>query len=460
MKRPLTLCSVLLLSACSIAQPSKPILHADVPQSWVSEKIASAPYEQHDWISAFGDETLVRLVDEALANNNDLKVTAASLDRAIAQAKQAGADLLPRADLNASGTRRDVSGVSSGSPSNDFSVSLDVSWEADVWGRIRAGNRAAEYDYYAAEYDLEAAKQSIAAQTAKAYFLAIETTRQLELAKGFEENLQETLDVTEAFYNEGLTSLRDTHVIRADLARAKESVQNAESAKLHALRSLELLLGRYPGADVETVALFPALPDFVPAGIPSDVLERRPDIRAAERRVASAFYRIEQAQAAKLPSITLTGALGWNSPELSELTDPTNLIWNVASNLLFPIFNAGKLDAAVDIETAEQKSALANYQQTALNAFSEVENALSDEQLYRTRQDNLNEAYVNARESEAIADENFKIGEMDLLDLLQIKGTTITTNIDRTRSQRELLEQRVNLHLALGGGVEDIKINR
>ena len=458
------LCIALTLSACSASQSTRPVLHADIPQSWVSEKTKSTPYQHNNWIAAFGDETLVSLVNEALANNNDLQTTVAALDRANAEAKQAGADFAPVIDLNTSAERSDYGqsggiGLGGSSLSNDFGVSLNVSWEADVWGRIRAGDSAAEYEYYAAEYDLEAAKQSIAGQTAKAYFMALESTKQLELANGFEANLQKNLDVTEAFQNEGLSSKRDTYVIKADLARAKERVQNAQSSKLHALRSLEVLLGRYPAADIATGVAFPSLPHPVSAGIPSDVLERRPDIRAAERRVAAAFYRIEGAKAAKLPSITLTGSFGKNSDALNTLTDPASLIWNVAGSLLFPVFNAGKLDTAIDIETAEQKNAIANYQQTTLDTFFEVETALSNEQLYRTRQNNLDDAHTNAKSSEDIADENFKIGEIDLLDLLQIKGITITTNIDRIRSQRELLEQRVDLHLALGGDIKPSNIN-
>ena len=452
------LCMALMLPCCSLPKFTKPVLHADIPQSWVSGNSDAASSEQDNWIASFGDETLAKIVNESLANNHDLQIAAAALDRAVAESKQARAKLAPTMNLNSSATRNDMGQSGGGeSPTNEFGLSLDVSWEADVWGRIRAGNKAAAYDYYAVEYDLEAARQLFAAQTIKAYFLAIETTRQLALSQSFEANLQKTLDVTQAFYDQGLTSLQDTHVIKADLARAKESVQNAHSAQLHALRSLEILIGRYPAADIATGAAFPAMPDPIAVGIPSDVLESRPDIRAAERRVAAAFYRIEQAKTAKLPTITLTGSYGRNSSQLSNLTDPTNMIWNVAGGLLFPIFNAGKLDAEIDIKTTEQETAIANYKKTALNTFLEVETALSNEDLFRTRQKHLDDAFVNAQASEMIADAHFKIGEIDLLDLLQIKGSTITTNSNRIRAQRELLDQRVNLHLALGGTINPMQ---
>lgn len=454
-KHAFAACAALTLSACSVATAIKPTLQIDLPSSWASSKDGATPYQAQDWIVQFSDDTLINLVNEALANNHNLKIAAANLARATAEVKQAGAEFLPSLDLKTNSTRSksSLSQFGGGAPRNEFGVSLDLSWEVDMWGRIRAGSQAIEYEYYAAEYDYAAAQQSLAAQTAKAYFSAIETTLQLELAEGYAANIEKTLAVTTAFYQEGLSSLQNIHVIKADYARAKESVQNAKSTQLSALRSLELLLGRYPGADMTIASVFPTMPNPVASGIPSDVLERRPDIRAAERRVAAAFYRIEQSEAAKLPAINLTASYGRNSNELNKLTDPASLVWNLAGNLLFPIFNSGSLDAQVDIQTAEQKSAIASYQQTAFASFSEVETALSNEHLFRVRQTNLNDAYSHAKQSEIIADENFKAGEIDLLDLLQIKGSTITTNIDRIRAQRELLDQRINLHLALGGSV-------
>src|SRR5690606_37605339 len=147
----------------------------------------------------------------------------------------------------------------------------------------------------------------------------------------------------------------------------------------------------------ESGSLLPDMPQPVPVGIPSAVLERRADIRAAERRVAAAFNRTKEAQTATLPALSLNGTFSGSTPHLNEFTDPTNMIWSLASNALFPIFNAGKLDADIDIRMAEQKAALVNYQQTALNTFLGVETALSNETLFRERQKHLDEAYANSK---------------------------------------------------------------
>ncbi len=464
------ICGIILSSCAQEQKIEHQPFNKPIPQNWTSEDVVNGDYKNLGWLADFNDEQLISLVGEALKNNYDLQTTATNLAIAAAQAKKAGANLYPQLNLT-SQAGRNGSLEARGSNSSQFSnfnntfgqfgdissgqygVSLDVNWEIDIWGRIRAGSQAAEYDYYAAEYDHRGAQQSIAAQTAKAYFLAIETSNQLALAQDFEKNLQETLEVTNAFYKEGLLSLQDIHLVKADLARARESVQNTKSAYFIALRSLEVLLGRYPSANVQFSQTLPQMPAALPSGIPSSVLERRPDVRAAERRIAAAFKRVKYARAAKLPSVSLTSSIGGNSDQLKTLTDPENIIWNVIGNLMFPIFNAGDLDADIDIRTAEQKSAIANYQQTALNTFLEIETALSNEALFREKQNNLNDAYKNSKAAENIADANFKAGEIELLDLLQIKRSTITTQTARITAQRELLDQRINLHLGLGGKI-------
>ncbi|MDD2904766.1 MAG: efflux transporter outer membrane subunit [Sulfurimonas sp.] len=439
-----------LLGGCTTVDYTRPEAGMKPPQKWVSSISQEKSYNANGWVKEFNHPRLEKLIDEVYTHNHDIEVAAANLFKASAMAAKASATLSPSLDLTSNISRQknmDMRNISY----NQYGVSLDVSWEVDIWGRLRSSQRAAVYDYYAVEYDLKSAMQSLSAQTAKSYFAVLETNRLLDLSYTFEQNLMQTLRVTEAFYEEGLLSKQDIHLIGHDLARARESTQNAKSNHMNALRTLEILLGRYPSADFEAKEDFPAMPAHVKAGIPSDVLEHRPDIRAAERRVASAFNRLEEAKAAKLPTISLTGSFGARSDELEKLSDPLNVLWNIGGGILFPIFNAGKLDAEVDIKSAEQKAAIANYQKTAFKAFKEVETALSNEILFRKRQQYIEEALENAQLAEKIANENFSAGEITLLDLLQIKRSTLQTQIERVSAQRQLLEQYVNLHLALGG---------
>ncbi|MEE8260390.1 MAG: TolC family protein, partial [Nitrospinaceae bacterium] len=211
------------------------------------------------------------------------------------------------------------------------------------------------------------------------------------------------------------------------------------------------LLGRYPSAKVEIAGALPALPAPVPVGIPSEVLERRPDIVSAERRVAAAFNKTTEAKTAKLPRIALTGSLGTASNSLSNLTSPSNALWNVAGNLLFPIFQGGKLDAQIEAASADQKQALAAYQKTALGAFVDIETALTNETIFRERAQSLKVAFEQAKLAEEIGLEKYKTGEGNLLDVLQLQRATISSQRALSKIEQSLLVQRVNLYLGLGG---------
>ncbi len=450
----------LFLNACATTQKEptvtkqKPLAtpEFDVPEKFQSTlPQASAPVVQSDWLKSFNDPKLDALVEEVLNKNFDLQIVAAKIEAAMASAKLAGADLTPAVNLGLSNSNQ---GNLASGLSNDISTigaSLDVSWELDIWGRIAAGHNAATKELVASKLDYAFAKLSLAAQTAKAYFLAIETGRQFRLAEDHVANYSKSLEVANAFFAEGIVSIQDIHLAQSEKARAEDALGKNKSAHLEALRSLEALLGRYPSAKVEIAKEFPSLPSPVPFGIPSEVLERRPDIVSAERRVAAAFEKVTEAKAAKLPRISLTGSLGVASNGLSTLINPANALWNVASNLMFPLFDGGKLDAQVEAATASQKQALAAYQKTALAAFSDIETALSNESIFRKRAQSLKVAFEQAKLAEEIGMEKYKSGEGDLLDVLQLQRATTSSQTALTRIENDLLVQRVNLHLGLGG---------
>lgn len=445
--------AVALLTGCITPgeeTPAKPEFR--VPASFQS---STAPGKaiQSNWLQAFNDPQLNKLVAEVLTKNFDLQIAAAKVDAAAASAKQAGAALTPTVNIGLQGanTGNLQTGLNRGTSS--VGASLDVSWELDVWGRIRAGRDAATEELQASQLDYEYAKLSLAAQTAKAYFLAIETGRQLRLAESSVANYAKTLEVVNAFFKEGMVGIQDTHIAKSEKARADDALESSRSADLEALRSLEALLGRYPSAQVDVAQNLPALPAPVPAGVPSEVLERRPDIVAAERRVASAFDRITEAKTAKLPTISLTGSLGGAGANLADMVDPANVIWNVVTSAMFPLFDGGRLDAQIDAANAQQKQALAGYQKTALKAFGDIETALSNETIFRRRVQNLRDAYEQAKRAEEIGLEKYQSGEGNLLDVQQLQRSTISAQSALLNVEHNLLVQRVNLYLGLGGEI-------
>ena len=423
----------------------------EVSQAWQSAT-ASGPV-QVGWIESFNDPVLSRLVREAQANNPSLRAAAASVEQAQALARQAGANLTPDINLTAGAGRGGV--IDSGSTTgNQFDVGLQIGWEVDLWGRIRSGTAQAAASAQAAEADYRFAQYSLAANTALAYFTAIEANVQTAIAKDNLGVLERTQSIVDAQFNEGLASAQDVALSRTDLATAQEQVVTLEGAQRSAQRALELLLGRYPAADIELREALPEPPPSPPAGVPSGLLERRPDLIAAERRVAAAFNATNQAQAARLPSLSLTGNLGGSSPELSDVLNPANVIWNIGTSLLAPIFDGGRRREDVTIATTEQEASLAQYADTALRSFSDVETALDQGVVLDQREQALNEAVDQASEAYRLADLRYKEGETSLLDLLTIQQRELQARSNQSSVQRLLLEQRINLNLALGGNWE------
>ena len=418
------------------------------PAQWVMAAESGAV--QAGWIESFNDPVLTELVIEAQANNRDLAVAVANVDRANALARQAGAALTPDVSLAAGAAR--TGGIDSSRPTTSSqTLGAQVSWEIDVWGRLRSGQRAAVASAQAVEADLRSAQDSLAAATAKAYFTAIEASIQTDIARETVAILEETLRIVNVKFENGEASGQDIALARSDLASARERLTTVEGSYRDAVRALEALLGRYPGAELEVRETLPAVPPPPPAGLPSELLERRPDVVAAERRVAAAFNATNQARAARLPTIGVTGNVGGASNSLSNLLSSENVAWTAGTSLLAPIFDGGRLREGVKIATAEQEQALAAFGQTAINAFSELETNLDQGVVVQQRIVDLEVATAEAEKAFRIAKVRYDEGEEDLLSVLTIQQRVIGARSSLSIAQRLLLEQRVNLNLALGG---------
>ncbi|MEM9058225.1 MAG: efflux transporter outer membrane subunit, partial [Pseudomonadota bacterium] len=400
------------------------------------------------WIAALGDPMLEALVAEAQQNNRDLAAAAANVDRSRALARQAGASLSPQVSA---GVGSDSGGLVDGSGSSSYSAGVQASWEVDLWGRLRSGREGAVRSLEAAEADYRFSQYSIAAAVANAYFLAVEADKQLRLTASIIDALAETDRLTQVRFDNGIGNAQDVALSRSNLASSRNDLIEIEGARRDALRALELLLGRYPSADVEVSDELPAVPPAPPLGVPSELLERRPDLVAAERRIAAAIKGVDEARAARLPSLSLTGTLGGASDELSDVLDTGNLAWTAASSLLTPLIDGGFLKSQVDIAEAGVESAVAAYAQAALNAFSDVEGALDQEAVLRRREAELAVARDQAREALRLARLRYDEGETDLIDVLNIQNRVLGTESDLITVQRSQLSERLSLNLALGG---------
>lgn len=436
-----------MLAACGILKWGDPVA-TDVaaPTEWQTPAAVGAI--SMGWLDTFGDPTLTNLVAEAQTNNRDLQAAAGGVDQAWALAGQAGAALLPSVNATAGATK---TGTSKDNQPTGLQAGLQVSWEVDLWGRVRAGRSAAVASAQAAEADYRHARQSVAAAVARAYFLGVEARLQQAAAADIVAALTQTIDIVTAQYRAGLASAQDLALARSDLAAARERLAAVEGGGRDAVRALELLVGRYPAADLEVPDTLPAPPPPPPAGLPAGLLERRPDLIAAERRVAAATDSLHEAQVARLPAVSLTATGGGASTALSDLLNPANLAWQATSQLLAPLFDGGARQARVEAAAATRDQAVAAYAQAALTAFAEVEETLDHGAVLAVREAALATALREAEEALRLADLRLQEGEIALLDVLTVRQRAIGARTSLLTLQRERLTQYVNLNLALGG---------
>ncbi len=448
------LCMAVILVGCALQQAPQVRQQADLPVAgaWQAGGEMETRLVDDGWLSNFQDQRLSQLVEEALRNNRDLQGTAAKVAEAEARARKAGANLLPTVDLTAGAARSGT--VNSNGAQNKVNLGLQVSWEADLWGRLRSARQAEALDAIAAAADFEFARQSLAARVAESWFVTVGNKLQLALDEDIQALERRTQEVVQKRVEAGAVSRLDLNVARAAVARTQENVARNQGSLEEAVRSLEVLLGRYPAAELNVADRLILMLDPVPAGLPSELLERRPDIVARDRQVAAAFNRTQSARAARLPRLALTGDIGGSSSSLQNVLNPSNVVWSLGANLLAPIFDGGRRKADVEISTAQQKQALADYASAALQAFQEVETALANERVLQVREERLAIIVEELAEAVRITELRYQVGEIDLLSLNQVKRDFFRARRDLLQVQVERLRQRVNLHLALGGSFE------
>jgi len=441
------------LAGCVLTTPpasgdlqKQALTNTAVPDNWKAAP-AQGPVAER-WLATFNEPALSALVDEALKYNADLQASAARVERAAGFLKIASASLQPAV------TAVGITGSKSGGSGGLEGVFLNASLELDVWGRVRYGRSAAEDDAAASAADYAYARQSLAAMVAKSWFIAIEAGMQQAIAEAMVRSAESLLKLAQERMRIGNGNEQAVAEARAAAANYRDALRQIELSREQALRALESLLGRYPSAEIKVAERFSPMPDSAPAGMPSQLLERRPDVIAAERRVAAAFNRVGEARAAQLPRISLTAGGSDVSSELIVLKNLDNPVWSLGANLIAPLYQGGALRAQVDIRTADQKQAVAQYARAGQRAFSEVESALAAERTLRDRNLLLQAAVRDNERALELTQIQYRIGNADLRAVEQRQLALQAARTAQLRVQSEQRAQRVNLHLALGGGFE------
>jgi NodT family efflux transporter outer membrane factor (OMF) lipoprotein len=456
-----TILLVLAGGCATTPAPSSRDPGVPLPEQWSSAPGASEVPAADGWLSRFDDPRLEGLVEEALERNTDLRAAAARVRQAEAAARIAGADRLPQLGAGTRAQRQrtnffglNVPGAEDGVLpilTSTFGVSLEVSWEADLWGRLRAADRAALADRAAARASFRGARMSVAGQTAKAWFAASAAAEQLTLAGRTLASYRESLDGIERRYRSGLVEALDLRLTRTNVANAEALVAARRRQLAATVRQLEILLGRYPAAELDAPGSLPGLPGPVPAGLPADIVDRRPDVLAARLELAAADARLVESRKALYPRLSLTGSGGTSTPELADLLDGDFRVWSLVANLTQPIFQGGRLRANVDAQRARSEETLARYAGTLLSALGEVEEALDADARLAEREQALAVASEEAAAAEALAQRQYREGLVDILTLLETQRRALAAKGDEIAVRRERLQNRVDLHLALGG---------
>ncbi|MBW8725950.1 MAG: efflux transporter outer membrane subunit [Inquilinus limosus] len=452
--------AVVILAGCAGPEDDKPAL--DIPGGWKAEGPAGTSWPDTAWWRTFGSPQLDQLIQTAQRNNQDIGAAVARVLQADAQARISGAPLLPSvgADGNASHSvspERTVSGFGGSSTnrtvSDQFSAELSVSYELDLWGRNRSALQSAQASALASRYDRDTVALTVTASTATTYMQILEFQDRLAIARDNLANAQQVLTIVLAQEQAGAGSALDVAQQRTVVAQQKAAIPPLEQQRQQSETALALLLGEAPERlSLDRQALDELDVPSVGAGLPSSLLDRRPDVQNADAQLAAARFNVKEAKAALFPSIQLTGSGGFQSAALGTLFNSANTLYSLAASLTQPIFEGGALRGQVQLSEAQYQELGQTYVKTVLAAFGDVENAL-----IATRQAGLayqaqQEVVAQSREAFRLSEAQYRAGAVDLLTVLNAQQSYFSARDQLVQAKSDRLQAAVALYKALGGG--------
>jgi NodT family efflux transporter outer membrane factor (OMF) lipoprotein len=426
-------------------------------------KAAHAALPKLDWWRSFHSRELTSIVEQAQQANLDIAAAVARIVQADAQARIAGAALLPAIQLNgdasharSSRNSRTVNGTSVGGGSverDNYQASLAASYEIDFWGKNRSALRAAEETAVASRFDREVVALTTVATAANAYFSVLAAQDRLKAARDNLKSANRVLDLIKQRVEAGTASALETAQQESVVATQRAAIPPLEQTLKQNRTALAILMARSPervhvrGGSLDAIAI----PRVTP-GLPSELLTQRPDIREAEANLASANANVENARAQFLPSITLTGEGGYQSAVFKTLLQPESAFYTLAAGLTQPIFDAGRIQGNFDFQKGRQDELLQTYRKTVITAFGDVENALDAVRQTALRERLQRDVVTSSRRAFDISEDRFRQGTIDLVTLLQTQQTLYEAQDTLAQARLDRLQAIVSLYQALGGG--------
>lgn len=455
------LMAAVCFSGCSVGPVYKlPIVK--MPATWKKEDPhwkQATPQDQMpkgEWWRIFKDAQLNDLEQQAVSSNQDLQMAFASLNESRAEARLTKADFFPEATLNPEYTRertsRNIVSFSTKNPKDVYKIPVDFSYELDIWGRVRKSFESARAEAQASEAVFHTVLLAVTADVARNYF----TLRELEAEKEILEktvNLrQDSLNLVDRRFQSGLVSELDLTRAKTELATAQADRIDIDRQRAEAENALAVLCGQPASEFSLTVEPLNIIPPFVPPGVPSVLLERRPDIAEAERLMAKANAEIGVAQAAFYPKVTLTGNAGFESLELRNLADWESRAWSLGPNISLPLFKGGQGKANLEAAQAKYDQTVANYRQTILIAFQEVEDSLARIQLGRDQWEMQKKVIEAAQKTAQISNDRYSQGLVNYLEIADAERSRLQSELKSIQILNHSLIAAVQLIKALGGG--------
>lgn len=444
--------SVVLFSACSLApEYKKPELQLPASQTKVDVNA--------QWFKTFNDPKLDLLIEEALKNNDDLKLAVANVEKARAQYDISDADLYPTFDLSGSAMRqkRSINAFPGafGGLYNDFTMSASMSYEFDFWGKNRNQRAANLANYLAVDANKETIRISLVTDVATYYFNLVALEEQLIIAKENLKNYEETLAYREKQYKYGVIDSLVLAQSKAEVASVKTTIDELNVTKIKLQSSLVILLGRSPKeifeGDVDTKVQLPEFAE-IPTDLPTELLQNRPDIKIAEENLKATTALVGVARAAYFPNISITGSFGFQSQKLSNIAQSDSQIWGIGPSLYMPLFDFGRISAAVDVSNAEQKAALISYDKAVKNAYKEVFDSLHSIKAIQSKKESIKQEIAAYDEAYRVAKKKFDVGTTSYLDVLIAQNLLLKAELTYVTIKSELLIEEATLYKALGGG--------
>jgi NodT family efflux transporter outer membrane factor (OMF) lipoprotein len=435
----------------------------EVPNKWQTnakeqaptKEIEASPAVKDNWLNSFNDDELSKYVQVALDKNPDLIASASQLKSAIEQNKISGSALWPQINLGLDKSRTETESNLVSTTIRTVSAALEVSWEADIWGKLSQRRKATLLDTKAQSNLFKAAELSLVANVARSWFNLITSKLQLDLASKRLDSFIRTASIIEESYRSGLRSALDVYSSRSDVQLQKAALTDSRFQYLQSLRSFHTLLGEYPDSTLEFTADLPKISNSTPAGLPAELLERRPDLKAAQYSYNAQIERAKAANRDRFPSLTLRGSIGDSREELDQLFEGDNLLTTLVAGLTQPIFQAGALKSRQNQAVLSAEAAYASLVKTALVAFEEVENGLSQEDALRQRHKSISQAVDYASSGLDLALDQYQSGIVSYNTVLQAQRRLYDSLENELNLRNAILQNRIGLHLALGGNFTD-----